>query len=266
MKRSIAWLGLSSACVSVLTKYHSPKNPSLTPRRERDQPVALDLVAGVEERVPGRRRAVRIEPCGLERGLVVLDAETDDVPTDAELLALVDGEHRRARLLEDGVGNQTVQRLDVAEPDVLHVVDAVEHELDVRRLSGRGRFRELRDHRRGVHEQRVDGDAALLGEAGEGRIDPLLDPDRLLLAPPPHRDLATARRRRRRRAARRGARVGCGRRRGRVAPLVAASAGSEHGREPRCGEPAAGQLQQTPARECAVQIVVGHVLPLLVGS
>src|SRR4029079_5896449 len=129
---------------------------------------------------------VRIEPRLTEVALVVRDPEPDGVEADTVLLAFVDGQLRRSGRLEHGRRKKAVELVDVTEPHVLHVVNAVEEELDVRWMAGGRRIRELWDDGARVHERRCDLDAVLLLELLQRVRHPALDADRLLLPPPPH--------------------------------------------------------------------------------
>ena len=190
---------------------------------DRDDALGLQLVAGVHEAVPVLRRRVRVEASLLEEVLVVREPESDRIEADPVLLALEDGELRRVRVLEHVGVDEVVQRVEIAEPDVLHVVDPVEEELDVRHVPGGCSLRELGDDRVRVEEGRLHGRALLLLELGDGVVDPLLDPDGFLLAPPPHLEVAGRRRAR--------ARVT-----GPSALLVVAPTGGDEWGEARCGE------------------------------
>ena len=138
------------------------------------------------------------------------------------------------------------------------------------RLARRGGGRELRDHLARVHQQRIDDVVRLVLELRDRLVHPLLDADRLLLAPPPHLErLAAAVDRRRRRGLCGARRRGRGRRSGglgglgrrrrcRLAPLVAA-AGGQDGRDAGCGEAAGGSAQEAAPREERLgQAIVVH--------
>ncbi len=131
-------------------------------------------------------------------------------------------ERRPAAVLDRRGGDEAVERLEVAEPDVLHVVDPVEQELHVGHAAGGRGLRELRDHLRGVHQRRVDARAGLGLELLDRVVHPGLDADGLLLAPPPHLDVV-------------GARSSGGGR------------GAEQRREACRGRAAGGHLQKPPA-------------------
>ena len=181
---------------------------------ERDVALRLELVAGVQERIPGLRRRVGVEAGLVEVVLVVLHAEGERVEARAVRLARVLRELRAAAVLDRGGRDEAVERLQVVQPDVLHVVDPVEQELHVGDVAGRRGLRELRDHLRGVHQRRRDARAGLGLELLDRVVHPRLDADGLLLAPPPHLDVAGARpsrggrRAEQRREARRGRTAG----------------------------------------------------------
>src|SRR5205814_614215 len=97
----------------------------LHPAADRDVALRLQLRACSSELRPRLRRMLRVEPSLPEVRLVIGEAEPDRVEADAIVLALVYGEVRRAGMLERRLGDEAVERGDVAEPHVLHVVDAV---------------------------------------------------------------------------------------------------------------------------------------------
>ena len=257
MNRLIASAAELRFWVSALTRYHSPRKPSLTPPEIGMTPDSFSfahasmnashVVGGVFGSRPAFSNSV----------LVVLDAEADRVEAGAVRLALVVRQLRAAAVGDRLRAEEGVERRQVAEPDVLHVVDAVEQELHVRHVAGRGGLRELRDHLVGVHQQRVDLAAALGGEARHHVVHPLLDADGLLLAPPPHLDVA--RRGGRGRAGRRGSGRRRRRRRGRArGGAVRAAARGDQRRQPGERHQPAAPAQHLPARQCAPQFVV-HV-------
>ncbi len=169
------------------------EEPVLDAAADRDVALRLQLLARGDEPVPVLRRILGVEARGVEVVLVVLDAEADGVEADPVLLALEHRQLGRARVLEHVLLHQPVESVDVAEPDVLHVVDAVEEELDVRRVAGRRGVRELRDHVVRVQQRRRHRGVVLGLELVQRVVDPFLDADRLLLAPPPHLEAPASR-------------------------------------------------------------------------
>ena len=147
MKRLSASAGVSRFCVSALTEVPLAEEAVLDAAADRDVALRLQLLAGgrgTASHVFGGQFGVEPAPC--EVALVVGDAEADGVEADAVLLALVDGQLRRSgRARARTPADRPLSGVDVTEPDVLHVVDAVEQELDVGRRAGGRRVRELRD-------------------------------------------------------------------------------------------------------------------------
>ena len=162
MKRLSASAGVSRFCVSALTRYHSPRKPSLTPPPMRDVALRLELVAGVEERVPRLRRAVRVEARLVEVAPCCTRCRSRRRRSrrGTACPCTTDERRRRRRLSTSRPETRPLSGVEVAEPDVLHVVDAVEQELDVRRTSpAAAAFVNCGMTLVGVHQRRRDLDA-----------------------------------------------------------------------------------------------------------
>ena len=183
MKRLSASAGVLRFCVSALTRYHSPRKPSLRRRRSGCIPSpSASCRPKLRPRLSGLFGS-RL-PCG--SGSCCRRSRSPPSRSRPGTACPCTRRGRRPGRLENRRRQQAVQLVDVSEPDVLHVVDPVEEELNVRRMPGRCGVRELRDHVVRVHQGRGDLDPLLLLELPQGVGHPLLDADRLPLSPPPH--------------------------------------------------------------------------------
>ena len=122
-----------------------------------EMPADFSLSQAARNVVPGLRCLLRIEACLLEQVLVVDPDHRQRIPAHAVGMPIILAEQRRLRRLEDVGVHQAVERLHIAEPDALHMVDAVPEVLDVGRIAGRRGGLELRGDDGGVLQHRLHG-------------------------------------------------------------------------------------------------------------
>ena len=116
----------------------------------------LQFVAGHEEFIPGLGRILRVKSGLFEQHFIVAPEHRQRIPAEPVDVAAEVAENGRVRGLDDVVLDEAVQRLHVAEPDALHVIDAVPEILDIGRVSRRRRGLELRNHHRGILQHGFD--------------------------------------------------------------------------------------------------------------
>src|SRR5207249_4436010 len=97
----------------------------LHPTTKRNDSRGPEPIAGREERIPGARRIVRVESCAVEERLVERDAVAIRVEAGAILLALEDAHLGGTGPLQHIASDEAIERLEIAPPDILHVVDAI---------------------------------------------------------------------------------------------------------------------------------------------
>ena len=114
-------------------------------------PEAFNFIAGIQKSVPGCGRLVGVEAGFVEKFFIVFNAKADRVKANPVLLTIKDTHRGCPRIFEHIIRDQAIEGRNVAQPDIFHVVNAVEQKLDIRHIAGCRCGSELRYDLIGVH-------------------------------------------------------------------------------------------------------------------